>query len=103
MYNFLHSPPNSGVITNIYFIIHTMPSAAPMHLKNMKLVILFNLSLEPCNIWLVKYIGGEGVPQFHCRGEKCSHVMVGVASNWPEFLVVVVPSVLQYHGGEIFR
>ena len=32
----------------------------------MELVILFKLSLEPSNIWLVKYIGGKGVPQFHC-------------------------------------
>ena len=28
----------------------------------MKLVILFKLSLEPSNIWLVKYIGGR---EFH--------------------------------------
>ena len=61
-----------------------------MHLKNMKLVIMFKLCLEPSNVWLVKYIGGERVPQFHC---------VIVASNWSEFLGVVVPSVLQYHGG----
>ena len=75
-----------------------MPSAAPMHLKKHEV----SNAVQSQPIWLVKYIGGEGVPQFHCRGEKCSHVMVGVASNWPEFLVVV-PSVLQYHGGEIFR
>ena len=37
-----------------------------MNLKNMWLVILFKLSIEHRNNWLVQYSGGEGVPQFRC-------------------------------------
>ena len=68
---------------------------AHLWIKSIKTV---KLIFEFSNVWLVQCGSRESIPYIDSGGEKCSHIVVGIASQGSILLWVEISSDLTWHG-----